>query len=108
MGAPESNGLGDEGATPLRLAAEANSTANHVREDFRDYRAEQAKTNRSLVELISNVDRRVGFALDGLSTLRGELEGQSKQTKHWLTIGGLAVGAAAAVVPIVLHFLERR
>lgn len=106
----EGNGaMLDEGATPMRIATEANSTANHVREDFRDYRIEQAKVNRSLTELIANVDRnlsrRVSAVNNILTDFKGEAKGEAKATRRMLTIAGLIVGALAAVDP-VLHLIR--
>lgn len=100
-----------EGAVPLRLAAEANSTANHVREDFRDYRVEQAKVNRSLIDLIANVERNLSRRVTAIGTsvtdLRADLGGQAKAARRFFALAGLAVAVVAAAVPVVLHFLER-
>lgn len=89
------------GAVPLEIAVRAESAANHVRDDFREYRVEQAKTNEGLRALIANVDRRLSRVASDLATAQGEQLGESRMTRRWLAIAGLVVGALAAIEPLV-------
>lgn len=101
----ENGAMPDEGATPIRLASEANSTANHVRDDFREYRREQAKINAGLRQLVMSVDRRVGVVASDVSTTRGELRGEARATRRLMALAGLGVAIVAAATPIVLHLM---
>ncbi len=100
--------MSDDGATPMRLASEANSTANHVRDEFREYRREQAKINAGLRQLVMSVDRRLGGVVNDLARARGELQGEGRATRSMMALAGLGIAVVAAATPIVLHIMGSR